>query len=77
MLKCRNPVTVSATIKKDKDNKESWINYQSIPFGEIKTGSSPINFYSYPRYRKPYMWPARHYVDYPLPHYQHLDIQNY
>lgn len=56
---------------------ENWEIYNSFPYGESRTGTSPLSFYEYPRYRKPYMWPSKHYVEYPKPHCQNLDIQMY
>ena len=52
--------------------KEGWVNYEQLPFGNIKTGAGdntrPITFYDYPIYRKPLNWPICHMVDYPIPH---------
>jgi len=56
---------------------ENWEIYNLSPYGEVKTGASPLKFYEYPRYRVPYMWPARHITNYPTPHPQNLDIQMY
>jgi hypothetical protein len=60
---------------------ENWELYYQYPYGEIKTCPNVYNgscsFYNLPRYRKPYMWPAKHLVDYPIKHYQNLDIQMY
>jgi hypothetical protein len=65
------------------DVKEGWVNYQQLPFGNIQTGAgeynpdsnsnsysgiSPLAFYKYPIYRRPYNYPACHLVDYPIPH---------
>ena len=56
---------------------ENWEIYNSSPYGEVKVGAFPLKFYNYPRYRIPYMWPARHITNYPTIHPQHLDIQMY
>jgi len=52
--------------------KEGWVNYQSLPFGNIDTGAGdntrPLSFYDYPIYRKPLDWPVCNLVDYPIPH---------
>ena len=63
------------------DVKEGWVNYQQLPYGNIKTGAgeyknnsnsndgiSPLVFYKYPVYRRPYNYPVCHLVDYPMPH---------
>ncbi len=65
------------------DVKEGWVNYQQLPFGNIHTGSgeyntnsnstsysgiSPLVFYEYPIYRRPYNYPVCHLVNYPTPH---------
>jgi hypothetical protein len=53
--------------------KESWVNYKQMPFGNIQTGAgnkdiTPLVFYEYPTYRRPYNYPVCHLVDYPIPH---------
>ena len=53
--------------------KEGWVNYKQSPYGNINTGAgdsgiTPVAFYEYPIYRRPYNYPACHLVDYPLPH---------
>ena len=63
------------------DVKEGWVNYQQLPYGNIQTGAgehktnnnrnngiSPLAFYEYPIYRRPYNYPVCHLVDYPVPH---------
>ena len=66
------------------DVKEGWVNYQQLPFGNIQTGAgeykssksnttsnngiSPLVFYEYPIYRRPYNYPVCHLVNYPIPH---------
>ena len=66
------------------DVKEGWVNYQQLPFGNIQTGAgeyksnsnnsnsndgiTPLVFYEYPIYRKPYNYPVCHLVNYPVPH---------
>ena len=57
---------------------ESWVNYQQIPYGNIYTGAgtintnakgaTPVGFYEYTSYRRPYNYPLCHLVDYPIPH---------
>ena len=58
--------------------KETWVNYQQIPYGNIYTGAgtlnsnakgtTPVVFYEYTSYRRPYNYPVCHLVDYPIPH---------
>jgi len=61
------PTNSNATI-------ENWVNYQELPYGNIKTGAGnsnnirPLVFYDLPIYRRPYNWPVCHLVDYPVPH---------
>ena len=57
---------------------ETWVNYQQIPYGNIYTGAgtlnsnakgaTPVGFYEYTSYRRPYNYPLCHLVDYPIPH---------
>jgi hypothetical protein len=57
-------------------DKESWINYKEEPLGNYTTGENNphgLSFYKRERFRKPYMWPACHMVDYPVPHCKHFD----
>lgn len=53
--------------------KEGWVNYKQLPYGNIQTGAgdegiTPLAFYEYPIYRRPYNYPICHLVDYPVPH---------
>lgn len=55
------------------DCKETWVNYQQLPYGNIKSGAgdkgiTPLVFYEYPIYRRPYNYPVCHLVNYPEPH---------
>ena len=52
--------------------KESWFNYRLNPYGDVRTGSMPANFYIHNRYVKPYMWPDKIYSTYPYDHWQPL-----
>lgn len=57
--------------KKNPGNneKEPWINYMNIPFGEVQTGSDcPVGYYKRPEYRKPYRWPLGIKQSYPIKH---------
>jgi len=55
-----------------ESKKESWVNYQKYPYGNIESGAGdntrPIAFYDYPTYRQPLNWPVCHLVDYPVHH---------
>jgi hypothetical protein len=53
--------------------KEGWVDYKQVPFGNIQSGAgspgvTPLVFYEYPIYRRPYNYPICHLVDYPTPH---------
>jgi hypothetical protein len=53
--------------------KEGWVNYKQQPYGNIQTGAgdsfiTPVAFYEYPIYRRPYNYPICHLVNYPIPH---------
>jgi hypothetical protein len=60
-----------------KNTNENWVIYSQLPFGNYKTGSNSelevISFYERPRYKKPYMSPVCHNVNYPVPHCKNLD----
>lgn len=56
-------------VKLPNNNKESWVNYTNIPFGEIRTGKDcPIAFYERPEYRLPYRYPLGIATSYPVKH---------
>jgi hypothetical protein len=57
----------------NQNNKEGWFVYQQLPYGNYYNGSEPKSFYSRPIYRKPYMYPVCHRVEYPVPHCRTLD----
>jgi hypothetical protein len=55
------------------DSKENWVNYEELPYGNIRSGAGdpnirPMAFYNNPIYRRPLNWPICHLVDYPVPH---------
>jgi len=54
--------------------KESWQNYDTLPFDYISTGSNPMNFYRNDLYRKPYNYPFKFYQSYPLPSMQYTTL---
>ena len=68
-------------LSKENTVVENWEIYRMFPYGEVKTCPDVYNnncsFYEYKRYRKPYMWPSKHWVEYPIPHFQNLDKQFY
>lgn len=52
--------------------KESWVNYQNFPYGNIDSGkSNPLVMYNVPRYRKPYNWPQCFITEHPEKHCRH------
>ena len=51
---------------------ENWANYRQLPYGYVKTGSSPLSYYERPRYRKPYRYPFTFEKTYPVKHQSHL-----
>jgi hypothetical protein len=54
---------------KSMNNKEGWINYMNLPFGEVKTGvDCPVGFYERPEYRLPYRWPIGIKTENPVEH---------
>jgi len=64
---------INTFIVECKPVKENWVNYQQLPYGNIKSGAgnkgiTPLVFYEYPIYRQPYNYPVCHLVDYPEPH---------
>lgn len=63
---------------KDNTIMENWVNYQQNPFGNYYTAADdPVLLYKKPVYRKPYMWPACHMINYPTNHCQSLvDLNN-
>ena len=53
--------------------KEHWEVYKQKPYGHIKTGSEPMNYYVKKRYRKPYRYPFQIVKDHPVKHLSYLD----
>ena len=56
-----------------RKEEENWVNYLQLPLGNIYTSPEPIVLYRKDRYRKPYMYPVCHPVEYPVKHCQHLN----
>lgn len=50
---------------------ENWQNYIIPPYNYVGNGSSPLNYYNYPRYRMPYRYPFKFYKSYPQIHYSY------
>ena len=51
---------------------ENWETYRQNPYGYVKTGATPLNFYARPRYRLPYRYPLKFRQSYPHDHMTHL-----
>ena len=51
---------------------ENWEVYKQNPYGYVKTGATPLNFYQRPRYRKPYRYPLKFRQSYPYDHMTYL-----
>ena len=47
---------------------EPFETYSYGPYNYMDTGASPLSFYKYPIYRKPFMYPYQFYSSYPYPH---------
>lgn len=58
---------------------ETWRNYMSYPYGNIRTGSEDRNgsmsFYEIIKYKKPFDYPVTQLIDYPVLHQQNEDPQ--
>ncbi len=48
--------------------------YTYSPFNYQSTGTSPLSFYNYPAYRKPYMYDYQFVSSYPSPHFTYNEI---
>jgi len=47
---------------------ETWQDYTLKPYNYILSGSDPLYFYRYDRYRRPYRDGFKFYQSYPIPH---------
>ncbi len=56
-----------------KNGSEHFSMYKRNPYEYYETGGSPLNFYEFPIYRKPYMYPQQFYKSYPIPHLSHYE----
>lgn len=62
-------LVIIAVILISRNVNEDYQNYIQLPFGYMKSGTSPLSFYRRCIYRLPYNWPHVHYKSYPQPHY--------
>ncbi len=53
--------------------KENFETYKRNPYNYYESGATPLNFYEFPTYRKPYMFPQQFYKSYPLPHLSYFE----
>ena len=52
-----------------RQGKEGWLNYISIPFGQVTTPyDHPVALYPVTEYRLPYNWPVGVKSSFPIPH---------
>ena len=69
MIKYLIPILVLLTVLcLTNKNTEYFQDYKLWPFGEVLSGTDPLYFYNYNRYRKPYRWPFRYFSSYPYSH---------
>ena len=54
-------------------NVEGFETYSYGPYDYATTGASPLTFYQYPIYRKPYMYPYQFYQSYPYPYLSYYE----
>lgn len=47
--------------------------YKRNPYNNYESGATPLNFYEFPIYRKPFMYPQQFYKSYPLPHLSYYE----
>ena len=59
--------------KNEYKKQENWEVYKQLPYGFIKTGSEPMNYYIKRRYRKPYRFPFQIVKLNPLKHLSYLN----
>jgi hypothetical protein len=53
---------------------ENFETYSYGPYNYMDSGASPLTFYKYPAYRKPYMYPYKFYSSYPYPYMKNYEI---
>ncbi len=66
-------IIVGVYLYTQKSDREHFSMYKRNPYEYYETGGSPLNFYDFPIYRKPYMYPQQFYKSYPLPHLSHYE----
>ena len=47
-------------------NIENFVSYKTKPLNEWTTGSTPLNYYTLPIYKKPYRYPFQYRSSYPV-----------
>ena len=52
--------------------KENWVDYTLFPYGYVKSGSDPVNYYRRDRYRQPYRNGFKFIQSYPFTHSEPL-----
>jgi hypothetical protein len=57
-----------------KNITENYETYSYGPYNYMDTGSTPLSFYKYPAYRKPYMYPYKFYSSYPYPYMKNYEM---
>jgi len=64
---------ICLTGSRTKENFETY-SYEGSGFPYMDSGASPLVFYKYPAYRKPYMFPQVFYSSYPYPYLQNYEM---
>ncbi len=54
-------------------NNEHFGLYKRNPYDNYDVGQTPFNFYEFPIYRKPYMYPQQFYKSYPVPNLSYFE----
>lgn len=59
-------------------NLENFVPYKRKPFNIWETGSTPLNYYTLPAYKKPYRYPFKYHTTYPYSYlrYYPTDLKN-
>lgn len=56
---------IGASILKNVD-LETFVTYEKKPYNDWTTGSTPLNYYTLPLYKKPYRFPFQYRTSYPI-----------
>ena len=64
---------ICLTTIRTKENFETY-SYEGSGFPYMDSGASPLSFYCYPAYRKPYMFPQVFYSSYPYPYLKNYEM---